>query len=775
MEKIKDKLDNHHLPLQWKGLGKGFGLGRSFVLFALFFLSLPFGERGRGAAFAQQLPFSSQYYTDPLVINPAYTGINENINLFLTHRSQWTGLAGSPRTSYFTIDGPIPAKNSSLGLNMSSDVTDILSRSSVFLNYSYKFKISDSNNLYVGLACGVMNNKIDFSKARVPDTDDPSIYQQAQNRTIFSADLGAVYVRKKLTVGFAVPQILGNKIKYPALNGDNGYFSLNRHFQGSVKYIFDVSKEKEITAYPLIMLRGVKGAPLQYDVNGVIDWKKIGWLGFTYHSYYALAISGGVRYRHFCVGYAYDIGMSKIKSYTGSSSEFLLGYSFKQKNKETDRFVKVDDSRIIITDLPGHGLNDTTQELRDQVKAIYDTNQVLIAKLKTVSDENTAEINRLKAELEKAKANETSQILSNGTDDFNKAPAAKLKAIAEANAAEINRLKAELEKAKANEKSPTSNKETDEANQALIAKLRAVSDENTAEIKRLKAELEKAKANENYSSKTNKGTSESKPNAYINIRLVDDKGKLIDDAQIEVFDNAANKVIAKPTFNKDGYSRIAVPAGNTYDVVITKSGYLYKSIDVNIPDTAGYEKKLDDITLQKAVIGKRVVLNDILFDLNKSTLKKESFSELNGAVSLLKNTPSLEIEVAGFTDNLGPAKFNQKLSKQRAQAVKDYLIQKGCDKNRITSKGYGSSMPVANNATKEGQKKNRRTEFKVLKLDSEKYSVSESKHLLADSAKTLSPDKKLNSIPKKTIKPKKYYRSKGRLGKNRIIIGDKKK
>src|ERR1035437_3930129 len=86
-------------------------LGFIFILLS----SLPFGAGFGGKVFAQQLPLSSQYYTNPFVMNPAYAGISENLNIFLTHRSQWTGLAGAPETSYLTIEGPIPTKNSSLG------------------------------------------------------------------------------------------------------------------------------------------------------------------------------------------------------------------------------------------------------------------------------------------------------------------------------------------------------------------------------------------------------------------------------------------------------------------------------------------------------------------------------------------------------------------------------------------------------------------------------------------------------------------------------------
>src|ERR1043165_339514 len=109
------------------------------------------------ASLAQQVPFSSQYYMNPFVTNPAWTGNHERTNAFLTHRSQWTGISGAPQTSYLTIDGPIEAKNIGLGLNLYSDVTDITSRVGGFVNYSYKLKLMEDHDLFIGLAAGVIN------------------------------------------------------------------------------------------------------------------------------------------------------------------------------------------------------------------------------------------------------------------------------------------------------------------------------------------------------------------------------------------------------------------------------------------------------------------------------------------------------------------------------------------------------------------------------------------------------------------------------------------
>lgn len=320
---------------------------------------------------AQQLPFSSQYYTNPFVINPAFTGSHDQTNIFLTHRSQWTGIAGAPQTSYLTVDGPIQVKNIGLGLKVYSDVTDITSRVGAFVNYSYKLKIDDDNNLFLGIALGILDNRIDLSKAVIRDKDDPFIVQQQLRKTAFSSDFGLAYTWKKLEVGIAIPQLIGNQIKYKTNDGTtNSYYNLTRHYQGSVKYLFDVVKEKEITAYPLIMVRYAAGLPVQYDVNAVLDWKKIGWIGITYHSNYAVALSGGIRYKNLALGYAYDLGISKLKAYQGSSSEFLLSYTF--GGKKAEESIPVEEPK-----------NTVSNEELEKLKAKSDINEVEIGKLRS--------------------------------------------------------------------------------------------------------------------------------------------------------------------------------------------------------------------------------------------------------------------------------------------------------------------------------------------------------------------------------------------------------
>jgi outer membrane protein OmpA-like peptidoglycan-associated protein len=106
-------------------------------------------------------------------------------------------------------------------------------------------------------------------------------------------------------------------------------------------------------------------------------------------------------------------------------------------------------------------------------------------------------------------------------------------------------------------------------------------------------------------------------------------------------------------------------------------------------------------------------LQGVQFESGKSTIKKESFAILNNVITVMIENPSYKLYIAGHTDNAGNADKNLQLSKARAAAVEKYLENKGVSTERVRSEGFGSTVSVADNATKEGRSKNRRVEFKV--------------------------------------------------------------
>ena len=107
-------------------------------------------------------------------------------------------------------------------------------------------------------------------------------------------------------------------------------------------------------------------------------------------------------------------------------------------------------------------------------------------------------------------------------------------------------------------------------------------------------------------------------------------------------------------------------------------------------------------------------LNGVNFDFDKSTLRPDAVAILGEATEILKRYPDLRVEVAGHTDSIGTAAYNQGLSERRAKAVYDYLTSNGIDSSRLAGPvGYGLTRPIDTNETKEGRARNRRTELNV--------------------------------------------------------------
>ena len=109
-----------------------------------------------------------------------------------------------------------------------------------------------------------------------------------------------------------------------------------------------------------------------------------------------------------------------------------------------------------------------------------------------------------------------------------------------------------------------------------------------------------------------------------------------------------------------------------------------------------------------------VQVRTVLFDLNKATIRPESYETLNAVAETMKEFPNTRFLIEGHTDSQGSDAYNMKLSKERAASVKDYLIKQGLPANRLSSEGFGETRPVASNATAAGRQQNRRVEISLI-------------------------------------------------------------
>lgn len=164
-----------------------------------------------------------------------------------------------------------------------------------------------------------------------------------------------------------------------------------------------------------------------------------------------------------------------------------------------------------------------------------------------------------------------------------------------------------------------------------------------------------------------------------------------------------------------GEYKIVLPYGKNYGFMAYAEKYISVSDNLDLSSVAEYKEIVRDLYLVPLEVGSTIRLNNIFFDLGKSTLRPESYPELDRLAGLMTQNSKMQIELSGHTDNVGSDEANLKLSDDRARAVTDYLISLKIDAGRIQAKGYGETKPVATNDTEEGRQLNRRVEFTILK------------------------------------------------------------
>ncbi len=283
-----------------------------------------------GTVGAQQLPLYSQYYFNTFLYNPATTGVTNETNAFLVHRSQFSGIPGGPVTNAFTVDGFMDDKNVGLGFSIFNDVQDITERLGIYASYAYRLKINEDQAIRFGLSLGFLDNRIDFSKAIIKDMNDPMVLGQLQRKSSLDANIGVSYNWKDLRIGFSVPQLLGQRVKFSNYDA-NTYYQLNRHYEGSVGYKWVFNEDQQLALEPMVMVRFMPHTPFQTDVNVLASWKSMVWVGVSYRSLYAVGVNLRVKlFGNLSAGYAYDIITTPLKTSAGVSHEFMLGYKFGQ-------------------------------------------------------------------------------------------------------------------------------------------------------------------------------------------------------------------------------------------------------------------------------------------------------------------------------------------------------------------------------------------------------------------------------------------------------------
>lgn len=220
----------------------------------------------------------------------------------------------------------------------------------------------------------------------------------------------------------------------------------------------------------------------------------------------------------------------------------------------------------------------------------------------------------------------------------------------------------------------------------------------------------------------------------LNIALLQAQQKIIDTATASIHVLVTNmkdvprkgeSVILKSQSGKHTYSGTTnaqgllfsrVKAGETYSILIKAIGDTVENARVEIPVLYEGETFAGAMKVQiQYELPQTFTLKHVTFDFAKSTIRASSLPQLNALTEFLKQQETTQIEIAGHTDNIGSEESNLKLSEDRANTIRNWLLAKGISSSRIIAKGYGATQPISDNDSEIGRKENRRTEVRIIK------------------------------------------------------------
>lgn len=302
--------------------------------------------------FAQQRPHYTQYILNNYILNPALSGIENYTDLKLSARDQWVGFAGRPQTFYISVHAPIgkkdykasstsynvPGQNPrgtsywenytaseahhGVGLSIVNDITGNYNVFTANVSYAYHLGLAPTINLAAGFSGGF--SKVNYNRSKSSEPNDPGIGSNGNiiYKTRPDLNAGLWLYSGNYFVGLSAKQIIPQKV---AFVNDTLGFKLTPHLFATAGYRYLLNDD--INAIPSVMVKSVRGAPTQVDLNIKLQYQDLLWLGGGYR--FGNGYSGMIGFNvgnTFNVGYAYDFTTSAIGTASRGTHEIIIGF-----------------------------------------------------------------------------------------------------------------------------------------------------------------------------------------------------------------------------------------------------------------------------------------------------------------------------------------------------------------------------------------------------------------------------------------------------------------
>lgn len=279
------------------------------------------------AAKAQQEAMYSQYMFNTMAINPAYAGSRGTTSATALYRSQWVGINGAPETATFSVDAPLNQKKIGLGLQVFSDKIGITKTTGGFASYAYRIRMEEGT-LSFGLQAGVSQYQADFTSVALNTGGQNDLaFSQNINKWIMNFGTGIYYNTDRFYVGLSSPQLLNNKLENFSVTTNNVFTGQTLHVFLASGYVFSLSDDFKLK--PSFLIKGVKGAPIEADINSTLWIKDVFAVGVQYRTKADIAAMVEIQATpQIRLGYAYDRSVTKLVQFNSGSHEIMLRYEF---------------------------------------------------------------------------------------------------------------------------------------------------------------------------------------------------------------------------------------------------------------------------------------------------------------------------------------------------------------------------------------------------------------------------------------------------------------
>lgn len=278
---------------------------------------------------AQEQRVFSQFFMNPYIYNPAYAGVEGHTAFFLMYRNQWTGINGSPNFYHINFHTPLRS-GLSIGALAFSEQESVLRTSGLKATLGYLTVFSKKHYLRFGISLGAGRTSLDLNQLDIP-FNDPAFSSLLNSSNYAIVDFGLAYHIGHFNFGFSIPNLISKEVltknSFSKVNispTDNLLFKVN--YRGHIIDQFAIE--------PHLVYRYSSVNASQYEAAVIFHVKHIVWLGASFRQDAGLIGLVGFKIKEkIGIGYAYDLGNSNIRSFTGSTHEVHLGFHIGIKKK----------------------------------------------------------------------------------------------------------------------------------------------------------------------------------------------------------------------------------------------------------------------------------------------------------------------------------------------------------------------------------------------------------------------------------------------------------